>query len=131
MVLAGCSSAPLSAPTLPDGALPPGTARVTVNGNDTGPIHDVECQSLGEGFTTITIGRRGTRTAVLVDEDIAKGVTFNDVEGFTGSYWQDLQGNVRLSMVDQTYTLTGTAAGFNHDHPYTRAINSFTVTVAC
>jgi Mycobacterium 19 kDa lipoprotein antigen len=34
-------------------------------------------------------------------------------------------------MVDQTYTLTGTAAGFNTENPYARTVNDFTVRVAC
>jgi hypothetical protein len=42
-----------------------------------------------------------------------------------------LQGSARLGMVDQTYTLTGSAAGFSAADPYTRTMNDFTVKVAC
>ena len=128
--IGGCSSAPPSL-GLPNGALPGGTAQVTVNGSGTGVIHTVECQSIGKGLTKINIGDGSTRTTLLVDANTPKGVAFNDVEGFTGSYWQDLQGNARLGMVDQTYTLSGTAAGFNTANPYTRTMNDFTVKVAC
>jgi ipoprotein LpqH len=128
---AGCSSGP-PALKLPNGALPSGTAQVTVNGNETGRIHEVDCQTIGKGLTRIEIGSAGTRTTLLVGEARApKAVAFNDVEGFTGSYWQDLQGSARLAIVDQTYTLTGTAAGFNAEQPYTRTMNDFTVKVAC
>jgi len=130
MGTAGCSSGP-PALTLPNGALPGGTAQVTVNGNDTGPIYDVECESIGKGLTRINIGSGGTATTLLVDARTPKGVVFNDVKGFTGSYWQDLQGSARIAMVDQTYTLTGTAAGFNAEQPYARTMNDFTVKVAC
>ena len=128
--IAGCSSAP-PALKLPNGALPGGTAQITVNGNATGPLQAVACQSIGKGLTEINIGTAGMGTTVLVDSGTPKGVTFNDIEGFTGSYWQDLQGSARLGMVDQTYTLTGTAAGFNTEHPYTRTMNDFSVKVAC
>lgn len=128
---AGCSSGPPSL-KLPNGALPGGTAQITVNGNDTGRIHEVDCQSLGKGLTRINIGSAGTRTTLLVGQaQTPKGVAFNDVEGFTGSYWQDLQGSARLAMVDQTFTLAGTAAGFNAKQPYNRTMNDFTVKVAC
>jgi ipoprotein LpqH len=130
MGIAGCSSPP-PALKLPNGALPSGTAQITVDGNATGPLQAVACQSIGTGLTEINIGTTGTGTTVLVDSGTPKGVTFNDVEGFTGSYWQDLQGSAQLGMVDQTYTLTGTAAGFNTEHPYTRTMNDFTVKVAC
>ncbi|TAM65281.1 lipoprotein LpqH [Mycobacterium sp.] len=127
---AGCSSGP-PALRLPNGALPSGTAQVTVNGNDAGQIHDVECESIGKGLTRINIGRAGARTTVLVGSGGPKGVAFNDVQGFTGSYWQDLQGDARLAMVDQTFSLTGTAPGFNAEQPYNRTVNDFTVKVAC
>lgn len=128
---AGCSSGP-PALNLPNGALPGGTAQVTVNGNNTGRIHDVECESVGRGLTRINIGSADARTTLLVgDGRTPKAVAFNDIEGFTGSYWQDLQGSARLAIVDQTYTLTGTAAGFNAEQPYTRTMNDFTVKVAC
>jgi ipoprotein LpqH len=128
--IAGCSSAP-PALKLPNGALPGGSAQITVNGNATGTLQAVACQSIGKGLTEISIGTTSMGTTMLVDSGTPKGVTFNDVEGFTGSYWQDLQGSARLGMVDQTYTLTGTAAGFNTEHPYTRTMNDFSVKVAC
>ncbi|MGO9158850.1 lipoprotein LpqH [Mycobacterium sp.] len=127
---AGCSSAP-AALTFPVGALPGGTAQATVNGNGTGQLRGVECQNIGKGVTSIDIGSTGSRITVLVGADTPKAVTFNEVEGFTGSYWQDLQGSARLAMVDQTYTVTGTAAGFHVEQPYTRTTTDFTVKVAC
>ncbi len=130
VTVAGCSSAP-AALRLPAGALPGGTAQATVNGNGTGRLRGVQCQDLGKGVTAINIASAGNRIDVLVGPDAPKAVTFNEVEGFTGSYWQDLQGSARLAMVDQTYTLTGTAAGFNSERPYARTMTDFTVNVAC
>lgn len=130
--IAGCSSGP-GALKLPYGALPGGIAQITVNGNDTGRIHGVACESIGKGLTRIKIGSGSALTTLLVGGEARtpKEVAFSDVEGFTGSYWQDLQGSARLAMVDQTYTLIGTAAGFNADRPYVRITNDFTVKVAC
>ncbi len=128
---AGCSSGPPTL-TLPNGALPPGTAQVTVNGSDTGQLHEVKCESIGKGLTLIYIGSADGRTTLLLDDArTPKAATFNDVGGFSGSYWQDLQGGARLAMVDQTYLLTGTAAGFNAEQPHTRTLNDFAVKVAC
>lgn len=130
LTIAGCSQHP--APKLPYGALPGGTAQISVNGKDTGRVHDVACESIGKGLTRIKIGEDGKQTTVLVgDGRTPKQVAFDDVEGFTGSYWQDLQGSARLDMVDQTYSLTGTAAGFNAEQPYVRTTYDFTVKVAC
>jgi ipoprotein LpqH len=129
--LAGCSSGPPPTPTPPNGALTAGTAQVTVNGKTVGATHGVECENLGRSFIIINIGRTGSQVTVLVIDDSPQGVNFNDVDGFTGSYWQDLQGSARLGMIDQTYSLSGTAAGFNADHPHTRTTDSFNVKVAC
>lgn len=128
--ISGCSSTP-AGPSLPNGALPSGTAQITVNGNGTGRLRDVQCQSIGKGLTQIMIGNAGSLTTVLVTADSPKGIAFHDVAGFTGSYWRDLQGTARLDMVDQTYALTGTAAGFNNQNPYARTENDFIVKVAC
>jgi ipoprotein LpqH len=128
--VAGCSSAP-PALELPRGALPGGTARITVNGNAARPLRAVQCTNIGKGLTEITIGARSTGVVVLLDSHAAKGVTFNDFGGFTGSYWQGLQGTAWLGMVDQTYTLTGTADGFSTEHPYVRTMSDYTVEVAC
>lgn len=129
--ISGCSSAPAAGPNVPGGALPSGTAQVIVNGTGTDRIRDVQCESIGKGLTQIIIGNAGSQTAVLVSADSPKGIAFHDVDGFTGSYWKDLQGSARLDMVDQTYTLSGTAAGFNAENPHARTLNDFTVRVAC
>lgn len=128
--ISGCAAGPQPL-RLANGALPGGFAQVTVNGNGASRIQDVECESIGKGLTEIKIGSPGNQITALLGVDAPKVVAFNDVEGFTGSYWQDLQGSARLEMVDQTYTLTGTAVGFNTENPYTRSMNGFAVKVAC
>lgn len=129
--ISGCSSPPAASPNLPNGALPSGTAQITVNGSGTGRLRDVQCDSIGKGLTQIMIGDADSLTTVLVTADSPKGITFHDVAGFTGSYWRDLQGSARLDMVGQTYTLTGTAAGFSSESRFARTVQDFTVKVAC
>lgn len=128
--ISGCSSGPPKL-RLANGALPGGTAQVTVDGNGSGLIRDVECASIGKGLTNITIGRPDAQIRVLLDADTPKAIAFNDVEGFTGGYWQGLQGTVRLDMVNQTYTITGSAVGFKAEDPHTRTANGFALDVAC
>jgi len=130
--VAGCSSGPPPL-SLPQGALPGGTAQVTVDGNTSGTIRDVRCESVGKGLTLINIGKPDNRVTALLGSDgrNATEVSFHDFGGFTGSYWQNLEGDVRLGIIDQTYTLTGTAAGFGGEHAHTRTMNDFTVKVAC
>lgn len=130
--VAGCSSQQ-PASTLPPWALASGTAKVTVNDTDTGTSHAVACQSI-ESLTTISIGNAATGINAVVDNTrtpTARSVTINNLGGFTGSYWQDLQGRAHIGVVDQTYTIDGTASGFDTDKPGARATGTFRITVAC
>jgi hypothetical protein len=71
--ISACSSAPAAGPNLPNGALPSGTAQIRVNGNGTGRLRDVQCESIGKGLTQITIGNAGSLTTVLVAADSQRG----------------------------------------------------------
>ncbi len=131
--LAGCSSSPSPAPAPSAGALPSGTAKVAVNDNDVGTTHMVACQTLGS-LTTITIGNPTAGITALVDNAstlTARSVTVNNLGGFTGSYWQDLQGSAQVGMVDQTYAFDGTASGFDTDKPSAITTGTFRIKVAC
>ncbi|QLL09832.1 lipoprotein LpqH [Mycobacterium vicinigordonae] len=131
MSVAGCSSEPIAAKP-PTGTLLAGTAQVTMNGTTTIPIHEVECQSVANGFTVIEIGTGPGITVLLgSDTQTPKSLTFNDFDGFSGGYWQNLEGSAQFGMVAQTYTFTGSAVGFGTKEPHTRTTNDFTVKVAC
>lgn len=39
------------------------------------------------------------------------------VNGFTGSYWRDLQGDAQVGMLDGAYVITGEARGFDDTNP--------------
>jgi hypothetical protein len=131
--VASCSSQSPAQPTLPEGALAAGTAQVIIDAAGSKTTGDVRCQTI-QYLTSVVIGQTDGEVTLLVDNaaaPTAKAVTFNNVGGFTGSYWPQLQGSAQITMVDQTYSITGTADGFAAQHPSTRTAETFTVKVAC
>jgi ipoprotein LpqH len=132
--VAGCSSS--SSPPEPPGSLPPLTAHVTINGQDAGTPHSVDCSQDQRYMTVSTGDETHGFTAVVESVDsgaslVANSVQINSLGGFTGSYWRNLVGNGTASQVGQTYTITGTATGFNTDHPEQQATGTFTIKAAC
>ena len=72
-------------------------------------------------------------TAVVSNSDglEAQLVSIRDLGGFTGSYNQGLGGQAKVTLTGNTYTITGTADGFNTDAPSFVANGTFTIKVAC
>ena len=131
--VAGCSSSPPSTPAEQAGALPAGTAVVTIDDTTTITSHAVSCLPI-EYWTKITIGDASAGVLITVDSGnqlAAWTVAFNNLGGFTGSYLLDLQGDARVDVVGQTYTVAGTARGFNADNPSFSTEEGFSVKVAC
>jgi ipoprotein LpqH len=130
--LAGCSrSSPPASPAA--GTLDSGSAQITLAFRSLGTTHEVACQFI-QSLTHITIRNGGSHVTVYVNNTkglTADSVSFNDVGGFTGSYQRDLQGSAEVNMVSQTYTITGSAAGFEAENPAARTTASFTVKAAC
>jgi ipoprotein LpqH len=130
--LTGCASA-ATAPTRAPGGLVGGTAQLAVDGGDTTTRNDVACRT-SESLTEITIGSSNGGATVYIDNSksfTARGIQFRDVDHFTGSYWQGIQGSATAGVVDQTYVFTGTAAGFVSDRPEQPVTKGYTVRVAC
>ncbi len=130
--LAGCSSAPEPEP-LPAGTLVPGTAQVTVNDNDLGLFHSVRCDPAGS-LLTISIGNAEQGSTALVSsvgELAAKSVAIHDLAGFTGSFNEGLGGDAQVALTGSTYTITGTAEGFDTERPSFRSTGTFTIKAAC
>ena len=128
----GCSSGAEQQPP-PEGALVSGTAKVTVNDNDLGEVKSVQCVFAGP-ITTITTGNDTSGSTTVVsnaDGLVAQSVTIRDLGGFTGSYNQGLGGKAEVTMTSNTFTITGTADGFNTDKTSFRTNGSFTIKVAC
>lgn len=129
--VAGCSS---PAPErVPPGALPAGTAEVSINGADLGKTNAVSCTTIGR-LTTIKTGddKAGTLSAVDNSDGLAvRSAQISNLGGFTGSYWADLGKPAKVEMTNRTYLMTGSATGFNTDNPSFRVSRDFSISVAC
>jgi lipoprotein LpqH len=132
LALAGCSSQPPE-PTLLPGELVAGTAKVTVNGQNTGTTEAVQCTATGS-LTTIATGDQTSGVTALVsnkDALTAESIGINNVGGFTGSYNAGLGGTAKVAMTGRTYDITGTADGFNTANPSFRTSGTFAIKVSC
>jgi lipoprotein LpqH len=130
--VAACSSPP-PAPPLQPGTLAAGTAEVTVNGKDLGLTDAVACAQEGSQ-TTITTGDQDAGTTTVMDNAeglTTKSVSIHNVGGFTGSYWEDLDGNADVHATGRTFVFTGTAWGFDTDKPNRRTTGTFAIRAAC
>jgi hypothetical protein len=123
--LAGCSS--------PPAALGGTTAKVTIDGKDTGNPHNVRCSQTGWAWTIETPDKTKGFTAVLDTGDTvsAKSVDFHDFGGFTGSYWADKIGKAEVSGVGGKYTITGSADGSYTDNPSNAVTTTFRIEASC
>ena len=133
LILVGCSSAPAAPATSAD-SLAVGSAKVSIASADETVDNAVSCRMLGGGHTSIAIGDKTTGIDVVLDTADgvhATSVTITNVEGFTGSYWQDLQGEATASMTGKVVTVSGTARGFATDAPCFVVQKPFHIRAAC
>jgi hypothetical protein len=136
LLVAGCSTGNAAAP--PRGALPPGTAALSVAGKDVGTTYAVRCESI-DWMTRIHTDLHGSspRTSGLsamvsrVDTLTTDFVRLDDLDGFTGSYERGLQGEATITMTGPTYQITGAALGFNKSQPTRLRAETFTLRVSC
>jgi lipoprotein LpqH len=129
--VAGCSS-DKAAPPRP-GVLPPGTAVLSVEGKDVGTTYSVRCESI-DWMTKIQTSIDGSSVNAMVsnaDKLKAKFVRLHDLDGFTGSYEQQLQGEASVTMTGATYHIDGAALGFNKAKPTRLTAETFTIKVSC
>jgi lipoprotein LpqH len=131
VIIGGCSSPPAE-PQQPAGALPPGTAEVTVNGKRMGPTDAVNCAQTQWLWIMEAGDKTAGVTAVVQSGEMltAKSVQIRNLDGFTGSYWDGQGGNADASIAGNTWTISGTVDGFNADKPK-RATATFKVKANC
>lgn len=136
LIAAGCSSSPPDY-TPPAGSLIAGTAQVTVNGQDLGTTDTVQCSEAGP-LMTITTGdpnnpqASGISALVAAEDELeVKEVGIRDLGGFTGSFNAGLGGEATVTMTGRTYTIDGTADGFETANPSFRKSGTFEIKVAC
>jgi ipoprotein LpqH len=122
--LAGCGEKP--------SALDGTTARVTIDGKDTGNPHAVRCSQTGWAWTIETPDKAKGFTAVLGTGDTVavKSVDFRDFAGFSGIYWHDI-GNAEVTGGGGKYTITGSAAGSFTDNPSKEVTATFRIDAHC
>ena len=61
----------------------------------------------------------------------AKSIDIRNLGGFTGSYWQNLGGDATVGMTGRTFTITGTAEGFDTENPSWRIARPFSIKASC
>lgn len=131
-IVSGCSQ-PVTLDQPQGGALPAGTAEISIGGQDLGPFETVRCAP-AEATNSIEIGD----SAAGVTSTISKAnglavelVAITGLAGFTGSYQPRLAGEATVSMISNTYVIVGSAVGFDTDVPNERTQVTFVVRVAC
>jgi lipoprotein LpqH len=124
MGLAGCGG---QAP-----ALGGTTAKVTIDGKDTGNPHAVSCTPTGGAWTIETPDKAKGFTAVVDTGDklTAKSVDFRDFGGFTGTSWGDV-GKAEVTGAGGKYTITGSADGNYTDNPSKEVTATFRIEAHC
>jgi len=122
--LAGCGGQPP--------ALGSTTAKVTIDGKDTGNPHSVTCSQTGWVWTIETPDKAKGFTAVLgTGGDVTvKSVDFRDFAGFSGTSWGDI-GKAEVTGVGGKYTITGSADGNFTDNPGKGVSATFRIEADC
>jgi hypothetical protein len=123
--VAGCGGQPA--------ALGSTTAKVTINGTDTGGKHVVNCSQTGWSWIIETPDKAKGFTAV-VDTGAnltAQRVDFRDLGGFTGSYWLGNIGKADVSSTGGKYTITGSVDGSFTDTPTKTVTATFRIEANC
>jgi len=136
MGLAACSSEPQ--PNHPS------QASVTINGNTVASKQTVTCSQQAntlpgaqpQWYWTIAVGDRevsGVRAMLNGSEEklTAESVRIVNLGGFTGSYSSDDGGEASASFGSETFTITGTANGFNTYKPTEPATATFKIIATC
>ncbi len=129
-MIAGCAD---KAATPQPGVLPPGTALLSIDGKDVGKTYSVRCQTI-DWMTRIHTGIDTSGANAMVSNAgklEAAFVRLHDLDGFTGSYEHELQGEAKVTMTGATYHITGAALGFNKSEPTRMKAETFTIKVSC
>ena len=134
--LAACSSEPQ--PNHPS------QASVTINGNTVATKQTVTCSQQAntlpgaapQWYWTIAVGDKnvsGVRALLngSTDKLTAESVHIVNLGGFTGTYAIDDGGQATASFGSETFTITGTANGFNTYKPDQPATATFKIVATC
>jgi hypothetical protein len=140
--VAGCSSSPKSSPQ-PPGSLPTATAQITINGKSAGTTRDVACTQDDWMHTILTgdkanvlpekvDGASGVTVVVDTKDSVnAKSVQITNVNGFTGTVWENNIGKAQATIIGSTWKITGTAQGENANDPNKEVTATFEIKANC
>ena len=117
---------------------------MTINGNTVASKQSVTCSqqvnnlpgAKPQSFWTIAVGDRSVSgiRAMLNNSDqnlTAESVHIVNLGGFTGTYSIDDGGQASASFGSETFTITGTANGFNTYKPTEPATAEFKIIATC
>lgn len=127
----GCSSDPTPASSK-GGELTPGTAKLTVSGNEAATVKAVHCWTI-ESSTMITTGTDTSGATAMVSnaqKPVVEFVQVRNVDGFTGDYNLGLGGDARVTMTGRTYEIAGTAKVYGPTSVQ-RTTEPFALKVSC
>jgi hypothetical protein len=113
----------------------PSQASVTINGNTIANQKSVTCTQQ-QWYWTINIGDQavsGVKAMVNKTDDTftAQSVHLVNVGGFTGTYAKGDGGDASASFSAETFTITGTANGYNTYTPNEPATAKFKIVATC
>jgi lipoprotein LpqH len=129
---AGCSSDPPPAKAK-RGTLPPGTARLTIDGNDARTSESVQCAAVGSR-TTIRTGDDKSGVTVLLSNRAkltVELVRIRNLDGFSGDYNLGLGDEATAALTESTYHISGTALGYRSPQSSAVATQPFAIEVTC
>jgi hypothetical protein len=93
----------------------------------------VRCSPAGPQ-TTIVTGKEGNGTIATIDSTnglAARSVQLQNVDGFTGSYWQGLGDAPTVEQKGRTFSIEGSAMGFDAKNPSARISQQYSIRVSC
>lgn len=129
LVTGGCSSG--------YEALGTHTARVLINGSETGERPPIRCEQVGWVWYVESLQQAPGFTAQVHTGDTvgARLVRIEDLGGFTGSAWNADAATARVetdaTLMKGTFTITGTAVGYYSDDPSETATADFEIRTDC
>jgi hypothetical protein len=122
----------------------PSQATVTINGNTVLTKQPVVCKQQLDSvpgqpqqmFWAINVGSQDVSGARATLNDsgqklVANSVRIQNLGGFTGMYSRDDGGEASASFSSETFTITGTAEGFNTYQPGETAKATFKIVATC
>jgi lipoprotein LpqH len=123
VAIAGCAS-PSQGLITPD-------ARVVLNGK--GDNYQVTCYQSGRQWTIQTLEEEPGFTATVGTGDVitAEAVSIRNIDGFTGTFWQDNIGKAEAKVGQGTFNISGEGEGSFADRPNHQVNATFDITANC